>query len=352
MLDGPVSSPLPESSELSGRIPEWFCPRHETSLIAAPDTLFCPAGQHSVPVVAGIPRFVTESGYAEAFGLQWRRYRRTQLDSYTGTSISADRLRHALGDVLWDRLPGSVILECGCGAGRFTEVLLTEGAHVVSIDLSQAVDANAANFPVTAAHRAAQADILALPFARQQFDLVLALGVIQHTPSPERTMARLYDQVRPGGTLVFDHYAYSLAQLTKVSGLVRILTKRLPPSRGLDVTAWLVDALLPLHRRAKRLQPLLGRLSPVACYYTKYPQLTDQCQREWSLLDTHDSLTDRYKRLRTRGQIEQTLMRLEAKVIYCKKGGNGIEVRAMRASRDSLLASGHCGERSIEAHSA
>lgn len=352
MPDGPVSSWVARGSELVGGIPDWFCPRHGTPLIAQADALSCPAGQHAVPVVEEIPHFVADGGYAEAFGWQWLRYRRTQLDSYTDTRISTDRLRHALGDVLWEQLPGAVVLECGCGAGRFTEVLLTRGARVVSIDLSQAVEANAANFPVSPVHSVAQADILALPFAPQQFDLVLALGVVQHTPSPERTMARLYEQVRPGGTLVFDHYTYSFAQLTRVSGLVRILTKRLPPSRGLDVTAWLVDALLPLHRRAGRLQPLLGRLSPVASYYTKYPQLTDQLQREWSLLDTHDSLTDRYKRLRTRGQIDRTLKRLQAEVIYCEKGGNGIEVRAMRASRDSRFASGHFGEESAKAGSA
>jgi SAM-dependent methyltransferase len=273
---------------------------------------------------------VGESTYADAFGLQWLRYRRTQLDSYTGIPISARRLRQALGEDLWERLPGATVLECGCGAGRFTEVLLAQGASVTSIDLSAAVDANAANFPVSAEHRVAQADIMALPFAPQQFDLVLALGVVQHTPSPEDTIAHLYGQVRSAGSLVFDHYTFSVARLTKLSGLLRFVTKRLSPARGMQLTERLVDMFLPLHRRAGRLQPLVGRVSPIACYYQAYPELSDQLQREWSLLDTHDSLTDWYKRLRTPRQLERTLRRLGAEQIHCQRGGNGVEARGLR----------------------
>ena len=34
------------------------------------------------------------------------------------------------------------ICEVGCGAGRFTEIMLEAGAEIVSIDLSDAVEAN------------------------------------------------------------------------------------------------------------------------------------------------------------------------------------------------------------------
>jgi 2-polyprenyl-3-methyl-5-hydroxy-6-metoxy-1,4-benzoquinol methylase len=99
------------------------------------------------------------------------------------------------------------VLEAGCGAGRFTEVLLKRGASVTSIDLTDAVAANQENFPQSEHHRIAQADILRLPFSPKQFDAVFCLRVIQHTPSPEAAIAALYDQVRPGGLLVIDHYA-------------------------------------------------------------------------------------------------------------------------------------------------
>src|SRR5437016_3317155 len=136
---------------------------------------FVPVGTSHIN---GIPRFVPNSNYAAAFGTQWKKYRLTQLDSYTGTTISKDRAQRCIGETLWNKLEGKQVLECGCGAGRFTEILLAEGACVTSIDLSEAVDANQENFSQNETHRIAQADILQLPFAPQQFDVVFCLGVI------------------------------------------------------------------------------------------------------------------------------------------------------------------------------
>ncbi len=281
----------------------------------------------------GIPRFAG-SAYTAAFGAQWNRYRRTQLDSYTGTTISRDRARRCLGERLWETLSGAQVLEAGCGAGRFSEVLLARGAYVTSIDMSEAVDANDRNFPQGPRHRIAQADITAPPLAPRQFDVVFCLGVIQHTPQPEQTIATLYEQTRPGGYLVLDHYTYSKALLS-LTYLLRLYFRRLRPERSLRSIGRLVDLLLPLHKKAGRLAPLLTRFSPVHSYYRTHPELSDELQREWALLDTHDALTDHYKRLRTRGQIDRLLRRLGAEDIWCERGGNGVEARARRPLRGS-----------------
>ncbi|HUI43049.1 MAG TPA: methyltransferase domain-containing protein, partial [Terriglobia bacterium] len=144
-------------------IPAWACPLHHSALTETETQLLCPQG-HAFPVSGGIPRLVPSEDYAAHFGLQWKQYRKTQLDSYTGFPISKDRLRRCLGDEVWEQLPGLSVLECGCGAGRFTEVLLAQGATVTSVDLSSAVEVNADLFPIGAKHRVAQADILNLPF--------------------------------------------------------------------------------------------------------------------------------------------------------------------------------------------
>jgi hypothetical protein len=61
-----------------------------------------------------------------------------------------------------------------------------------------------------------------------------------------------------------------------------------------------------------------------------YPQLSDELQLEWCKLDTHDSLTDFYKHLRTVQQIRTTLERLGGQDIHCSPGGNGIEARCRK----------------------
>jgi 2-polyprenyl-3-methyl-5-hydroxy-6-metoxy-1,4-benzoquinol methylase len=315
-----------------GSNPPFFCPSHHRELTASANQLMCDAGE-GYPVRNGIPRFVPETTYADAFGLQWQTYKKTQLDSYSGTTITRERLRRCLGEGIWTNLRGSQVLECGCGAGRFTEILLDSGAEVTSIDLSNAVDANAEAFPVGNGHRVAQADILALPFTPQQFDLVLCLGVIQHTPDPEKTIARLASHVKPGGSLVIDHYTYSLSWWTKAAPLFRAVLRRLPAESGLRWTERLVSWFLPLHRATRRFYPahvVVSRLSPVLCYYRAHPELNDELQREWALLDTHDSLTDWYRHLRSREALWRALKQAGVTPTWCEKGGNGVEARALR----------------------
>jgi len=294
--------------------------------------LLCSEGD-SFSCENGIPRFVQNGNYAAPFGAQWKKYRLTQLDSYTGTSISADRARRCLGEKLWAEIEGKHVLECGCGAGRFTEILLANGAYVTSIDLSDAVDANQQNCPQSERHRIAQADILRLPFDTQQFDIVMCLGVVQHTPNPEETIACLYDQVRSQGTLVFDHYTHSFSWYTKSAPLFRRFFRRLSADDGIMYTERLVNTFWPLHRVARRYyaaQMILSRISPVLCYYHAYPNLDDALQREWAFLDTHDSLTDWYNHFRTKGQIRKILEQHGLKEIWCEYGGNGVEARGIR----------------------
>ncbi len=239
---------------------------------------------------------------------------------------------------MWSSLqkPGRVeILESGCGAGRFTEILLTlPAAFVTSTDLSSAVEPNKANCPLSDRHRILQCDINQLPFGPEQFDIVVCLGVIQHTKNPERTIEDLYKQVKPGGWLIIDHYTQTLSYYTKLSEwLLRPILKRVSPARGLTATKALTRAFFPLHRalrNAKPLQMVVSRFSPLLTYYHLFPQLNDKLQYEWAELDTHDSLTDYYKHLRTPGSIRSTLQALGSRDIWVQRGGNGVEARCQK----------------------
>src|SRR6267142_2669631 len=104
------------------------CPDHMEKLRAPAGEKFieCPRGCR-FPCSGGIPRFVSSDNYAAAFGSQWNAFRRTQLDSFTRTTITRDRLQRCVGGSL-DVLRGKLVLEVGCGAARFTEILLESAA--------------------------------------------------------------------------------------------------------------------------------------------------------------------------------------------------------------------------------
>ena len=187
---------------------QLICPIHKKNLeYNEKENCFICQNNCSFSIINNIPRFVPCNNYADSFGLQWNTYKQTQLDSYTKTTISQDRLKRILGGS-FELLPGKDVLEAGCGAGRFTEILLHNGANVFSVDLSSAVEANYDNCKSYQNYFICQADITNLPFTPETFDLVICIGVIQHTPNPEKTIEALSSYVKPGGVLVIDHYTH------------------------------------------------------------------------------------------------------------------------------------------------
>lgn len=306
--------------------------RDNVSLVSTSGTSF--------PVIKNIPRVLWDlDNYAAAFGDQWNKWRLTQLDSFTGTTITRDRLGRCLGPEIESSLKNNhtplQVLEAGCGAGRFSEILLQYGAtRLTSVDMSNAVEANQVNFPQSELHRIVQCDICRPPFRPQTFDVVICLGVIQHTPSPELTIRKLFELVKPGGSLVIDHYRPELKRLTKIGVILfRPVIKRLPPLLRMQVCVKLVSVFLPLHRMVRNVpfgQAVLSRISPIITYYHAYPQLSEEMQKEWAVLDTHDSLTDWNKHLRTKSQIRKTLETLGASQIEINQSGHGVEARCKK----------------------
>src|SRR5204862_41312 len=95
-----------------------------------------------VPIVNGIPRFVSSDDYAAAFGLQWNLHARTQLDSRTGAHLTEQRLTRCSGLAL-QRFSGLRVLEAGAGA--FPALHRGPGRRVLPAALGTASRAPAAN---------------------------------------------------------------------------------------------------------------------------------------------------------------------------------------------------------------
>jgi len=293
------------------------------------DELVSPSGKR-FPIVNGIPRFVETEAYAADFGSQWKRFPKTQLDSYTGEPISRGRLARCFGGEL-PNVKGRRVLEAGSGAGRFTEVLLDHGALLDSFDMSTAVEANAINNgakPFTLV----QADIRAMPFEPNSYDYVVCLGVLQHTPSTEESIAKLWEMLRPGGRLVIDHYDWNRWRLPPpigdVSKVYRRYFLRLPREKRWPAVQRHVDRWFPYYWRYRDnrwAQRILGRVAGIAFYYPSLPLKTREEFYQWSLLDTHDAMTDVYKRYRTARSIRRTLERLGGVDVIAIQGSKGIE---------------------------
>lgn len=305
LRDGAETSPAPDPEIISGVVE-------------------CRGRAHRFDITRRIPRFQADSGYAANFGEQWNQFRKTQLDRFNGTSLSRDRL---FSGTNWtpSALRGARVLEVGCGAGRFTQVLLDAGARVHSVDYSNAVDACLANNDDRRLI-IAQADVYHLPLERASFDYVFCYGVIQHTPDPQRAFGELVQFVKPGGRIAIDSYrkAWEL-QPYKSKYLWRPLTTRMSRDRLLRLIQWYVPRWLPLDTLIKKL-PLVGNTLGmiVPCWNYSFLPLTRQQRVEWAILDTFDALAPVYDLPQSEQTIQKWFERVGLENIDVRVGGNGV----------------------------
>jgi SAM-dependent methyltransferase len=288
-------------------------------------TLICDSCKKIFPVRHGVPRFVEEH-YTEAFGLEWLRHSRTQYDSHTGLPISEKRI---FQETSWPRnLEGEVILEAASGSGRFTEVLASTGALVVSFDASAAVEAN------YSAHNAldnvliVQADLHQMPFQNETFDRVICIGVLQHTPDPKRSLFALTAMLRPGGYLATDIYLRHpwYRQIFNTRFWVRPITKRLPPKLLYKICERYINLVWPLAQYVHEL-PFGQRIN----HKMFVPELLDaynlspELHKEWTLLHLYDWLSPQYDYPQTLSLYKQWFDEIGFENVVVRYGYGGVE---------------------------
>ena len=119
------------------------------------------------------------------------------LNGYLGFKLSEDRF---FNETKWERnLEGQLILEAGCGSGRFMEHAVKTGADVISFDYSNAVEANYKSNGNNKNLLIIQANIFNMPFKDNTFDKVFCFGMLQHTPNPKKAFFELIRVLKTGG---------------------------------------------------------------------------------------------------------------------------------------------------------
>jgi SAM-dependent methyltransferase len=199
------------------------CPRCRGTLEVdggPPRGLACRSCGGAYPIAGGVPRLAGES-YAASFGRQWNRYDVARPEEDEAT------FRVKTGVDPRD-LAGRLVLDAGCGGGRYARLLGRHGARVVGVDLSAAVEKAAALCAELPDVAIVQADLLDLPVAEGAFDLVYSIGVLHHTPDPRRAFARIARRVKPGGRLAVWLYRRNTPPQEWLNSGLRAVSTRLP----------------------------------------------------------------------------------------------------------------------------
>src|SRR5439155_23531510 len=99
--------------------------------------LVCRSCAGPFSIVGSVPRLAGDS-YAASFGRQWNRYDVARPAEDEATF----RVKTGIAP---SELAGRLVLDAGCGGGRYARLAGGQGARVVGVDLSAAVDKAAAS---------------------------------------------------------------------------------------------------------------------------------------------------------------------------------------------------------------
>ncbi len=261
-------------------------------------TLLCTHCSAKYPIIRGIPRFVPTDHYTQAFGYQWLQHAKTQYDSYTGMPVSENRIKR---ETKWpDILEDEKILEVGSGSGRFTEQLLKKKAFIVSFDASVAVEANYASHGDNPSVLIIQADIYLLPLRDEYFDKLVCIGVLQHTPDPEKSIRAIVAKIRRGGHAAMDIYNRHAwyRQMWNTRYWARPFVRGMEPKKLYAYCERYINFMWPLARIISRIP--FGRtinqklLVPELLTSGKYKKFSDDLHKQWALLHLFDWLNPMY----------------------------------------------------------
>lgn len=248
-----------------------------------------------------ILRFTNKKNYTSSFGYQWNKFSKTQLldNKNLFKKINYQRFFNSTN---WKKkeLKGQKILEVGCGAGRFSRVILNSTkAKLYSIDYSTAVDANYTNnYKKKFKERffLFQSSVYSMPFKNNIFDKVFCFGVLQHTPDAQRAIFSMAKKIKIGGEIVVDFYPLkSFYTFLHAKYLFRLVTKKISNEKLFQIINNYIDIMIEIYFFLKKVGlGFFTRFLPIVDIHNTLPNLEKKKLRENIVLDTFDMLSPKY----------------------------------------------------------
>ena len=244
--------------------------------------LTCTSCKRECPILRSVPRFVETDQYVGSFSFEWNTHQTTQLDSITKRQDSEVTFREKTGFTP-EEMKGKLVLDVGCGSGRFMQIAERYGSDVIGIDLSFAVEAANRNMGKHPNIHILQADVFRLPFKKEIFDYIYSIGVLHHTPDTKKAFLSVVPLLKQGGRIaiwVYDFYSHLPIIMSRY---YRKITTRMPKR----LLYYLCYVAVPYYYLLKI--PFLRHIFRAILPTAPWPDW------RWRVLDTYDWYSPKYQ---------------------------------------------------------
>jgi SAM-dependent methyltransferase len=192
-------------------------------------------------------------------------------------------------------------LECGCGAGPDTEILLDLGAKIVSVDIAgvDVAKSNLSSHPNAENVQFVQDSISDLHLKPGSFDIVFCHRVLQHTPDPAQTLDHILQFAKKDGHIFVHSYSNSKFQMWRWKYALLPVTRKLPTQLLYNIIkfyAWPAFYITNIMNSTRFGTKLAHIFVPFLNYRKskKYVRKSNSFIVEYGIHDTFDALSPSY----------------------------------------------------------
>ena len=167
----------------------------------------------------------------DSFGEEWLKF-----NAFTKDEINTAGSQYF--DIVSEKIlnKNSVVLDLGCGSGRWSKYIAKKVKLIEAVDPSSAIYSAVKLNEDEENVRVTQASVSNIPFEDETFDFVVCLGVLHHIPNTQEALKDVVKKLKSGGSILLYLY-YSLDNrgmlyklLFKISSIFRIIISKLPKS--------------------------------------------------------------------------------------------------------------------------
>lgn len=205
----------------------------------------------------------------DSFGDEWEKF----------SNFSDEEIKK-IGNEYFDIIDNTtvnkdcIVLDLGCGSGRWSKYLADKVKFIEAIDPSKAVLSASVLLNDLQNVRVTQASVDNIPFDDNSFDFAMSLGVLHHIPDTKKALLNLVKKTKIGGHVLLylyynlDNRGFLYKLLFKLSIYPRLIIAKMPNSLKkmlCDLIAVII--YFPLITFAE----IVRKITPSTSFYKKFP---------------------------------------------------------------------------------